>query len=279
MTEPKEEPALEEQTSEEAAPEETRAKEEQESNSILSRLVSRTKPIGFFGPILVILLFPLFLSLGSAASPAVRVFLGAVFALLFIALPIFLLVGLSQSQGERPRTEPQDEPELEEPELEEPELEETELEETELEETELEETELEETTLEETALEEATLEETQTKEEQEFNSILSMLVSRTKMIGFFAPIFVFLFFPLFLVLGAAAPPVVQLFLGAVFILLFLALPISSLVGLFSCLLLWGAPTTNADLKGEIIVSAIANVFTLVFSGILPLALRALILPF
>ena len=274
MKEPKEEPALEEQTSEEAAPEETRAKEEQESNSILSRLVSRTKPIGFFGPILVILLFPLFLSLGSAASPVVRVFLGAVFALLFIALPIFLLVGLSQSQGERPRTEPQDEPELEEPELEEPELEETELEETELEETEL-----EETTLEETALEEATLEETQTKEEQEFNSILSMLVSRTKMIGFFAPIFVFLFFPLFLVLGAAAPPVVQLFLGAVFILLFLALPISSLVGLFSCLLLWGAPTTNADLKSEIIVSALANVFTLVFSGILPLALRALILPF
>ena len=255
MTEPKEEPALEEQPAEEAAPEETRAKEEQDSNSILSRLVSRTKPIGFFGPILVILLFPLFLSLGSAASPVARVFLGAVFALLFIALPIFLLVGLSQSQGERPMTEPQEEPELEE-------------------------SELEETTLEETTLEETTLEETRAKEEREFDAILSRLVRRTGQISFFGPIlWMFVLLPSFLALATVTPPVVEMVLGCVLFLMFIAFPISAIVGLFSCLLLWGAPTTKADLKSGIVFSALADVFALGFSVIMPFALHPFMLPF
>ena len=245
MTEPKEEPALEEQPAEEAAPEETRAKEEQDSNSILSRLVSRTKPIGFFGPILVILLFPLFLSLGSAASPVARVFLGAVFALLFIALPIFLLVGLSQSQGERPMTEPQEEPELEESEL-----------------------------------EETTLEETRAKEEQEFDAILSRLVRRTGQISFFGPIlWMFVLLPSFLALATVTPPVVEMVLGCVLFLMFIAFPISAIVGLFSCLLLWGAPTTKADLKSGIVFSALADVFALGFSVIMPFALHPFMLPF
>ena len=255
MTEPEKNPTPGEQPAEEATLEETRAKEEQDSNSILSRLVSRTKPIGFFGPILVILLFPLFLSLGSAASPVARVFLGAVFALLFIALPIFLLVGLSQSQGERPMTEPQEESELEE-------------------------SELEETTLEETTLEEATLEETRAKEEQEFDAILSRLVRRTGQISFFGPIlWMFVLLPSFLALATVTPPVVEMVLGCVLFLMFIAFPISAIVGLFSCLLLWGAPTTKADLKSGIVFSALADVFALGFSVIMPFALLPFVHPF
>ncbi|MBR0225773.1 MAG: hypothetical protein IJL92_06930 [Thermoguttaceae bacterium] len=264
MTEPEKNPTPGEQPAEEATLEETRAKEEQDSNSILSRLVSRTKPIGFFGPILVILLFPLFLSLGSAASPVARVFLGAVFALLFIALPIFLLVGLSQSQGERPMTEPQEESELEE----------SELEESELEEPELEEPELEETTLEETTLEEATLEETRAKEEREFDDILRRLVYRTGQISFYGSIFLLFGLPLFFFgPGDAESSASSRIIGIVICLLFLAIPLSAIVGLFSCLLLWGAPTTKADLKIGIVFSALADVFALGFSVIMPFGLR------
>ena len=130
----------------------------------------------------------------------------------------------------------------------------------------------EDVNLEQEALEEATLEETRAKDEQEFDAILRRLVRITGQISFFGPIlwlFVFLLF----ILGAATPSAVAGFLAPVLFLLFLAFPISGIVGLFSCLLLWGAPTTEADLKNGIVFSALADVFALGFSAALPLALN------
>ena len=129
----------------------------------------------------------------------------------------------------------------------------------------------EDVNLEQEALEEATLEETRAKDEQEFDAILRRLVRITGQISFFGPIlWLFVFF---LILGAATPSAVAGFLALVLFLLFLAFPISGIVGLFSCLLLWGAPTTEADLKSGIIFSALADVFALGFSAALPLALN------
>ena len=125
--------------------------------------------------------------------------------------------------------------------------------------------------LEQEALEEAPLEETRAKDEQEFDAILRRLVRITGQISFFGPIlWLFVFF---LILGAATPSAVAGFLALVLFLLFLAFPISGIVGLFSCLLLWSAPTTEADLKSGIIFSALADVFALGFSAALPLALN------
>ena len=125
--------------------------------------------------------------------------------------------------------------------------------------------------LEQEALEEATLEETRAKDEQEFAATLRRLVRITGQISFFGPIlWLFVFF---LILGAATPSAVAGFLARVLFLLFLAFPISGIVGLFFCLLLWGAPTTDADLKCGIIFSALADVFALGFSAALPLALN------
>ena len=125
--------------------------------------------------------------------------------------------------------------------------------------------------LEKETLEEATLEETRAKDEQEFAATLRRLVRITGQISFFGPIlWLFVFF---LILGAATPSAVAGFLALVLFLLFLAFPISGIVGLFSCLLLWGAPTTEADLKSGIIFSALADVFALGFSAALPLALN------
>ena len=125
--------------------------------------------------------------------------------------------------------------------------------------------------LEKETLEEATLEETRAKDEQEFAATLRRLVRITGQISFFGPIlWLFVFF---LILGAATPSAVAGFLALVLFLLFLAFPISGIVGLFSCLLLWGAPTTEADLKSGIIFSALADVFALGFSVALPLALN------
>ena len=129
----------------------------------------------------------------------------------------------------------------------------------------------EDVNLEQEALEEATLEETRAKDEQEFDAILRRLVRITGQISFFGPIlWLFVFF---LILGAATPSAVAGFLALVLFLLFLTFPISGIVGLFSCLLLWGAPTTEADLKSGIIFSALADVFALGFSAALPLALN------
>ena len=129
----------------------------------------------------------------------------------------------------------------------------------------------EDVNLEQEALEEATLEETRAKDEQEFDAILRRLVRITGQISFFGPIlWLFVFF---LILGAATPSAVAGFLALVLFLLFLAFPISGIVGLFSCLLLWGAPTTEADLKSGIIFSVLADVFALGFSAALPLALN------
>ena len=129
----------------------------------------------------------------------------------------------------------------------------------------------EDVNLEKETLEEATLEETRAKDEQEFDAILRRLVRITGQISFFGPIlWLFVFF---LILGAATPSAVAGFLALVLFLLFLAFPISGIVGLFSCLLLWGAPTTEADLKSGIIFSALADVFALGFSAALPLALN------
>ena len=125
--------------------------------------------------------------------------------------------------------------------------------------------------LEKETLEEATLEETRAKDEQEFNAILRRLVRITGQISFFGPIlWLFVFF---LILGAATPSAVAGFLALVLFLLFIAFPISGIVGLFSCLLLWGAPTTEADLKTEIVFSALADVFALGFSAALPFVLN------
>ncbi|MBR0225774.1 MAG: hypothetical protein IJL92_06935 [Thermoguttaceae bacterium] len=128
----------------------------------------------------------------------------------------------------------------------------------------------EEADLEQEALEEATLEETRAKEEQEFDDILSRLVRRTGQISFFGPIlWMFVLLPSFLALATVTPPVVAMVLGCVLFLMFIAFPISAIVGLFSCLLLWSAPTTKADLKSGIVFSALADVFALGFSVILP----------
>lgn len=129
----------------------------------------------------------------------------------------------------------------------------------------------EEQTSEEAKRETATLEETRAKDEQEFDAILRRLVRITGPISFFGPIlWLFVFF---LILGAATPSAVAGFLALVLFLLFLAFPISGIVGLFSCLLLWGAPTTEADLKTEIVFSALADVFALGFSAALPFVLN------
>ena len=132
----------------------------------------------------------------------------------------------------------------------------------------------EEADLEQEALEEATLEETRAKEEQEFDDILSRLVRRTGQISFFGPIlWMFVLLPSFLALATVTPPVVAMVLGCVLFLMFIAFPISAIVGLFSCLLLWSAPTTKADLKSGIVFSALADVFALGFSVIMPFGLR------
>ena len=129
----------------------------------------------------------------------------------------------------------------------------------------------EDVNLEQEALEEATLEETRAKDEQEFAATLRRLVRITGQISFFGPIlWLFVFF---LILGAATPSAVAGFLAPVLFLLFPAFPISGIVGLFFCLLLWGAPTTDADLKTEIVFSALADVFALGFSAAAPLFLN------
>ena len=122
----------------------------------------------------------------------------------------------------------------------------------------------EERTSEEAKLETATLEETQAKEEREFDSALYRLVAITGLISFYGPIiYVFFVLPLFFGLGADG------LFADILLLLFFAIPLSAIVGLFSCLQLWGAPTTKADLKVGIVFSALADVFGL---GISVLAL-------
>ncbi len=112
--------------------------------------------------------------------------------------------------------------------------------------------------------EEATPEETQAKEEREFDSALYRLVAITGLISFYGPIiYVFFVLPLFFGLGADG------LFADILLLLFFAIPLSAIVGLFSCLQLWGAPTTKADLKVGIVFSALADVFGL---GISVLAL-------
>ena len=122
----------------------------------------------------------------------------------------------------------------------------------------------EERTSEDVKLETATLEETQAKGEQEFDSALYRRVAITGLISFYGPIiYVFFVLPLFFGLG------VDGLFADILLLLFFAFPLSAIVGLFSCLQLWGAPTTKADLKVGIVFSALADVFGL---GISVLAL-------
>ena len=90
MTEPKEEPALEGQTSEEAAPEEARAKEKQEFVPILDRLFAITGLISFCGPIL----FVFFFSRLGIMKPSVAGLLEPILILLFFAIPISAIIGL-----------------------------------------------------------------------------------------------------------------------------------------------------------------------------------------
>lgn len=126
---------------------------------------------------------------------------------------------------------------------------------------------------EEPALEEATLAEQRAKEEQEFNSILCRMVRITGQISFYGSIFFLFVLPLFFFgqrIGESS--VGSRLFGLGIGLLFLAIPISAIVGLFSCLLLWGAPTTKAELKTGIVFSALADVFALVISVIMPFAL-------
>jgi len=131
----------------------------------------------------------------------------------------------------------------------------------------------EERTSEEAKLETATLEETQAKEEREFDSALYRLVAITGLISFYGPIiFPFLVFPL----SAAVYSVgLELLARDLFLLLFFAIPISAIVGLFFCLLLWVAPTTKSDLKVGIVFSALADVFGLGVSALAPYILIAL----
>ena len=121
--------------------------------------------------------------------------------------------------------------------------------------------------------EEAKREETQAKEEREFDSSLYRLVAITGLISFYGPIlFPFLVFPL----SAAVYSVgLELLARDLFLLLFFAIPISAIVGLFSCLLLWVAPTTKSDLKVGIVFSALADVFGLGVSALAPYILIAL----
>ena len=122
----------------------------------------------------------------------------------------------------------------------------------------------EERTSEEAKLETATPEETQAKEEREFDSALYRLVAITGLISFYGPIiYVFFVLPLFFGLGADG------LFADILLLLFFAIPISAIVGLFSCLSLWLAPTTKTDLKIGIVFSALADVFALGLCALLP----------
>lgn len=130
----------------------------------------------------------------------------------------------------------------------------------------------EDVNLEQETLEEATLEETRAQGEQEFDSTLYRLVAITGLISFYGPI-LFPFF--FLFLGFALSSASAELFARILILSFFAIPISAIVGLFSCLLLWFAPTTKADLKPGIVFSALADVFGLGFSVLAPFILIAL----
>ncbi len=128
----------------------------------------------------------------------------------------------------------------------------------------------EEQTSEEAKRETATLEEMRAKDEREFDSSLYRLVAITGLISFYGPIiYVFFVLPLFFGLGADG------LFADILLLLFFAIPLSAIVGLFSCLQLWGAPTTKADLKVGIVFSALADVFGLGVSALAPYILIAL----
>ena len=129
---------------------------------------------------------------------------------------------------------------------------------------------LEEQTSEEAELETATPEETRAKEGREFDSALYRLVAITGLISFYGPLLLLFFVgPLFVWLESVAPSAYAELFERILTLLFFAIPISAIVGLFSCLSLWLAPTTKADLKIGIVFSALADVFALGLYALLP----------
>ena len=134
----------------------------------------------------------------------------------------------------------------------------------------------EEQTSEKAAPETPAPEETRAKEKQEFVPILYRLVAITGLISFYGPI-LFLFFTisLFFGLGTTTPFAVASLLALILRLLFSAIPVSAIIGLLSCILLWRASTTEADLKAGIVFSALADVFGLGFSALAPFILLAM----
>ena len=107
--------------------------------------------------------------------------------------------------------------------------------------------------------EEATLEETRAKEEQEFNSILCRMVRITGQISFYGSIFFLFVLPLFFFgqrIGESS--VGSRLFGLGISLLFLAIPISAIVGLVANFFLWRVPTTSSDTKSFIVFTSIIH---------------------
>ena len=126
---------------------------------------------------------------------------------------------------------------------------------------------------EEPALETPALEETRTEKGRTFDSIFYGLIAITGQISFFGPVLIlFLFCLLAVAPGVADWYFMRLsFLHLSFLRLLVAIPISAIVGLFLCLVLL-CDNDGGRKKTGIVFSALADVFGLVFSVIMSIAL-------
>ena len=121
---------------------------------------------------------------------------------------------------------------------------------------------------EEPALETPALEETRTKKGRTFDSIFYGLIAITGLISFYGPVLILFLFCLYDVESGVASWV---FARLHFLRLFVVIPISAIVGLFLCLVLL-CDNDGGRKKTGIVFSALADVFGLVFSVIMSIAL-------
>ena len=125
---------------------------------------------------------------------------------------------------------------------------------------------------EEPALETPALEETRTEKGRTFDSIFYGLIAITGQISFFGPVLIlFLFCLLAVAPGVADWYFMRLSFLRLLDLMLVAIPISAIVGLFLCLVLL-CDNDGGRKKTGIVFSALADVFGLVFSVIMSIAL-------
>ena len=125
---------------------------------------------------------------------------------------------------------------------------------------------------EEPALETPALEETRTEKGRTFDSIFYGLIAITGQISFFGPVLIlFLFCLLAMAPGVADWYFMRLSFLRLLDLMLVAIPISAIVGLFLCLVLL-CDNDGGRKKTGIVFSALADVFGLVFSVIMSIAL-------